>query len=267
VGLPDSPQRRRVPGLRRQEVALLAAISTDYYARLERGRTKAPGPVIGELARVLRLSGDQRSRLFELAGEDLSQRPYRRARQKVQPRLRRLLDDLGTTPSLVLGRRTDILAWNSMAAALVTDFGKIPERHRTYIRLLFTDPAMRRLYPDWENVARMTVAHLRAEAARSPGDPRMSSLVGELSTQDKEFRQWWAADLVAVGGTGTKRMNHPVVGQLTLDWEALTGAADPEQHLIVWTAEPASSSHDSLRLLASWAASSAGSASPGTAAF
>ncbi|WP_370961558.1 helix-turn-helix domain-containing protein [Amycolatopsis sp. cg9] len=254
VGLPEDLPRRRAAGLRREEVALLAAISTNYYARLEQGRIAASGPVLGALAHVLRLTEQQRTHLFELAGNEIYHRPYRRARQQVQPQLWRLLDDLTATPAFVLGRRTDILAWNPMAAALITDFGRIPEKHRSYIRLLFTDPAMRELYPDWQNVARMAVATLRVEAARTPGDRRMSALVGELSTRDEHFRQWWAARVVAGRGVGTKHLNHPVAGSLILDWDTLTSTADPEQHLVVWTAEPGSRSADGLRLLASWAA-------------
>jgi transcriptional regulator with XRE-family HTH domain len=254
AGLPESARPRRVSGLRREEVALLAGISTDHYARLEQGRIRASGPVLGTLAHVLRLTDEQRKHLFELAGQDVFQRPFRRARQQVQPQLRRLLDDLTATPAFVLGRRTDILAWNSLAAALLTDFGRIHGKQRSYIRLLFTDPAMRKLHPDWENVARMAVGQLRAEAARTPGDSRMSALVGELSTKDTDFRKWWAADVIAGRGVGAKHLNHPVVGALTLDWDTLTCAADPEQHLIVWTAEPGSRSADALCLLASWSA-------------
>ncbi|MET7280108.1 helix-turn-helix domain-containing protein [Kribbella sp. NPDC005582] len=254
VGLPESRRRRRVPGLRREEVALLAAISTTHYTRLEQGRATVSGPVLRTVAQVLRLSEDQCGQLFELAGPQVFDRRYRRPRQKVQPQLQRLVDDLMASPAVVLGRRTDILGWNPLAAALVTDFGQIPSRHRSYARLLFTDPAMRMLYPDWENVARRAVAQLRAEAARAPGDPRMSTLVGELSTRDEDFRTWWSADAVAGRGVGARDLNHPVVGALRLDWDTLTSAADPEQHLIVWTAEPGSPSDDSLRVLASWAA-------------
>ncbi len=125
---------------------------------------------------------------------------------------------------------------------------------------------MRILYPDWENVARMAVAQLQLEAARSPGDPHLRTLVGELSTRDEHFRQWWAAHLVPGQGAGSKRLHHPVVGDLTLDWDTLTCAADPEQHLLVWTAEPGSPSGDGLRLLTSWVAGPAGFTSPGTAA-
>ncbi|WP_063045196.1 helix-turn-helix domain-containing protein [Nocardia pseudovaccinii] len=255
IGLSEGTRPRRVAGLRRDEVAILAAISTAHYTRLEQGRTTASSPVLGTLAQVLRLDQEQRAQLFRLAGTDAHRSHYRRARQKVQPQLRRVLNDLTETPAIVLGRRTDILAWNTLAAALVTDFAKIPEKQRTYIRLLFTDPTMRQLYPDWENVARTAVALLQVEAARTPGDPRMSALVGELSTRDERFRHWWvAAQAVAGRGVGTKHLNHPVIGTLTLDWDTLTCAADPEQHLIIWTAEPGSPSDHGLRILASWSA-------------
>ncbi|MFI9208351.1 helix-turn-helix domain-containing protein [Streptomyces sp. NPDC053253] len=264
LGLPANPQPRRVPGLRREEVAFLAAVSTDYYTRLEQGRVRPSGPVLGAVAGVLRLTEDQRAHLFDLAGTDLLQRPHRRPRQKAQPELLRLLEDLGTAPALVLGRRTDILAWNTQAAALLTDFGQIPVKHRNYIRLLFTDPAMRTLYPDWANIARAAVAQLRTEAARTPGDPRLNTLVGELSTRDEYFRTWWAGHVVTGLCVRTKQLNHPVVGPLALDWTTLTCATDPEQHLVAWTAEPGSPSGDALRLLASWSATSRGLTSSST---
>lgn len=253
VGLPDTGGPRRVKGLRREEVAQLTAISTDYYTRLEQGRIQASGPVLSMLAQVLHLSDDQRDYLFELAGKEHT-RPRRRVTQRVQPQLQRLLDDLTATPALVMGRRMDILAWNSLAAALVTDFSAIPEKKRNYTRILFTDPAMRSLYPDWEYVARTAVAQLRMEAATYPDDSRLASLVGELSVQDPHFRQWWAAHHVAARTVGTKTLHHPVAGALTLEWDTLTASTDPDQHLVVWTAEPDSPSHDGLRILASWAA-------------
>ncbi|MFD7119922.1 helix-turn-helix domain-containing protein [Streptomyces sp. NPDC059922] len=253
VGLPDSGSPRRVPGLRREEVAQLAAISTDFYTRLEQGRIQASAPVLAALARVLHLDDDQRDYLFGLAGKD-QKRPRRRALQKVQPQLRRLLDDLTATPAIVMGRRMDVLAWNALAAALVTDFGRIPERHRNYVRLVFTDPAMRTLYSDWETVARTCAAQLRMEAAKYPDDPRLAALVGELSVQDPQFRQWWAAHHVATLSVGTKTLHHPVAGDLTLDWDTLTASTDPDQQLVIWTAEAGTPSHDGLRILASWAA-------------
>ncbi|KOT95009.1 XRE family transcriptional regulator [Streptomyces sp. NRRL F-5755] len=259
VGLPDSGAPRRVKGLRREEVAQLAAISTDYYTRLEQGRMQASASVLEVLARVLHLDDDQRAYLYELAGKDHA-RPRRRARQRVQPQLRRLLDDLGSTPAMVLGRRVDILAWNTLAAALVTDFAAIPEKRRNYARILFTDPAMKRLYADWETVARTCVAQLRMEAAKYPTDPGLTELVGELSVQDRQFRQWWGEHRVATRNVGTKTLRHPVVGDLTLDWDTLTASTDPDQQLVIWTAEAGSPSHDALRVLASWAADHSGSA-------
>ena len=256
AGLPDTGSKRRVKGLRREEVALLASISTDYYTRLEQGRRQASAPVLDALARILRLSEEEQAYMRELAGKAAAQ-PRRQTAQKVQPQLRRLLDELTTSPALVLGRRMDILAWNSMAAALLTDFSQVPEKHRNYAWLLFSDPAMRRLHADWENMARACVAMLRMEAGRNPQDQRMARLVGELSMTDDDFRRWWGDHHVANRSRGRKELHHPVAGDLTLDWDALSCADDPEQQLVVWTAEPGTPSHDALRLLASWSATSA----------
>lgn len=130
----------------------------------------------------------------------------------------------------------DIIAWNPLAAALVTDFARIPEKQRNYIRILFTDPAMRTLYAEWEKVARTAVAQFRMEAAKYPDDPRLTALVGELSVQDADFRQWWAAHHVAALAIGSKALHHPVVGELSLDWDTLTASTDPDQQLVIWTA-------------------------------
>ncbi|WP_405911520.1 helix-turn-helix transcriptional regulator [Streptomyces sp. NBC_00963] len=253
MGLPDSGGQRRVAGLRREEVAQLAAISTDYYTRLEQGRLPPSAPVLEAVAQALHLDDDQRRYVFGLAGKETA-RPRRGARQKVQPQLRRVLDDLTATPAVVMGRRMDVIAWNPLAAALVTDFGAVPEKHRNYVRILFTDPAMRTLYADWKGVARTAVAQLRMEAAKYPDDPRLTALVGELCVQDEDFRQWWAAHHVATLSVGTKVLNHPIAGELSLDWDTLTASTDPDQQLVVWTAEVGSPTHDGLRILASWAA-------------
>ncbi|GHB73923.1 transcriptional regulator [Streptomyces viridiviolaceus] len=258
VGLPDTGGRRRVKGLRREEVALLASISTDYYTRLEQGRRQASQPVLDSLARILQLDDDERAYMFELAGKEAT-RPRRRVTQRVHPQLQRLLDELVAVPAMVLGRRMDVLAWNPMAAALVTDFARIPEKQRNYVRLVFTDPAVRALYPEWESVAHTCVAQLRMEAARDPKDPRLTALVGELSVRDEDFRRWWGAHHVAIRGMGTKVFRHPVAGDLTLDWDTLTCATNPDQQLVTWTAEPGTPSHDGLRFLSSWAASGVGS--------
>jgi hypothetical protein len=133
-----------------------------------------------------------------------------------------------------------------------TDFGRIPDQHRTYIRLLFTDPAMRTLYADWEEVARLAISQLRMHSARYPDDPKLAAIVGELSVRDAQFREWWAARQVNVRTAGRKRLRHPLVGELELDWSALTCAVDPDQQIIVWTAEPGTPTHDALRLLGAW---------------
>lgn len=249
AGLPDDG-RRRVPGLRREEVALLASISPDYYTRLEQGRRRASEPVLHALARALRLNEDERAYLFELSGKDAG-RPGRRPTQRVQPQLRRLLDDLTNTPALVLGRCTDILAWNEPAAALFTDFALLPQHARNFVRLVFCDPTVRALYVDWDYMARACVAQLRMEAARDPQDPRLTTLVGELSVRDPDFRTWWGDHRVAVRTSGTKALRHPVVGELALDWSTLTDTSDPDQQLIALTAAPGTPAHDALRLLGS----------------
>src|SRR5216110_535935 len=251
VDLPEGGRQRRVAGLRREEVAQLAAISTDYYTRLEQGRIQPSAPVLASLARVLRLDDDQRTYMYELAGTPA--KSCRRAPQKVKPYLRRVLDRIDA-PAIVMTPTHDILAWNELAAALMIDFGEVPERERNFMRLLFTDPRMRSLYPDWEGLARSVVSYIRIEAARKPDDPRLAELVGDLSISDEQFRQWWAGTHVAVKRRGTRTYNHPVVGEMTLDWDPLTSDADPDQQLIVYTAEPGSRSEQALRELADWAA-------------
>jgi MmyB-like transcription regulator ligand binding domain len=134
------------------------------------------------------------------------------------------------------------------------DFGEVAERERNFLRLLFTDPRMRTLYPDWEGLARAVVAYIRMEAARKPDDPRLAELVGDLSIRDPQFRLWWAGTHVAVKRRGTRTYNHPVVGELTLDWDGLTSDAEPDQQVIIFTAEPGSASERALRDLAAWAA-------------
>ncbi|MFI6466225.1 helix-turn-helix transcriptional regulator [Streptomyces sp. NPDC050528] len=255
VGLPESGAPRRVPGLRREEVAHLVGISTRAYARLEQGRTPVPRTVLATLARVLHLDDAQRDHLFELSARGTCE-PRRRSAQKVHPQLRRILDELSTTPALVLGRRLDILAWNPLAAALLTDFDKLPADRRNYARLMFTEPAFRELCLDWRTNARICVTQLRLEAAWYPGDPKLAALVGELSVADADFRQWWAGRQMNGLRMGTKRLRHPIVGDLTLDWDTLTCTADPTQKLVIATADPGAPSHDGLLFLASWTADS-----------
>ncbi|OBB96864.1 helix-turn-helix domain-containing protein [Mycolicibacterium peregrinum] len=252
VGLPEDGTHRRVPGLRREEVAQLASISVQYYTRVEQGRLSASAPVLTVLAEVLRLADDQRNYLFGLAGRS-NALPRRADQQKIRPQTRRLLDAL-EFPAIILGRRMDILAWNPLAAALLTDFSQIPAKQRNYARLVFSDSEMRSRYANWESVAPECVAFLRMEAAQTPNDPRLSELVGELSINDAHFRRWWAAHNVASQTSGIKKIRHPLVGELILDWETLTVTTDPSQQLVVWSAEPGTPSHEGLTFLASWAA-------------
>ncbi|GGQ66604.1 helix-turn-helix domain-containing protein [Streptomyces asoensis] len=256
--------RRRVKGLRREEVALLAAISTEYYTRIEQGRLQASAPLLDEIAQVLRLNDAQRTYLLHLAAKERVVPSIYRERQQVDPQLQRMLDDLTTSPAFVIGRCTDILGWNRLAAALWTDFGRYPEADRVFVRLLFTEPWMRELYVDWEEVTRLAIAQLRMESARYPDDQPLTALVEELSARDAQFRQWWTEHDVALRGSGVKKLRHPVVGELTLDWNTLTCGTDPDQHIIVWNAEPGTPSHDGLRLLASWAADRKPTASDAT---
>ncbi|MFD6272282.1 helix-turn-helix transcriptional regulator [Nocardia asteroides] len=254
VGLSvHSAAARRVAGLRREEVADLAAISHDYYTRIEQGRLAPSEPVLDALVRVLRLDDAQRDYAENLIRRS-DRRPAKRGQKTVRPQLQRLLDQLTDTPALVFGRYLDILAWNHLAAALITDFGQMTPRQRNYVRMVFTDPAMRTLYDDWESVARTCVAILRMDAATNPTDPQLTALVGELSIADEQFRQWWAARNVARQEFGSKTLNHPDVGEMTLNWDTFSSSGDSEQQLVLWSAEPGSTSHEKLRILTSWSA-------------
>ncbi|GHB11344.1 transcriptional regulator [Streptomyces tendae] len=253
-GLPPTDSARRVPGLRREEVALLAAISVDYYTRLEQGRVRASGPVLAVVADALRLDDDQRRYLYDLAGRADARPRRRRAVQHPRPAVRRLLDQLAENPALVLGKRLDILSWNEAAAALYTDFAALAPARRNYVHLLFTLPALRDMHRDWEHDARDAVAALRMEAAADPHDPGLARLVGELSVRDADFSSWWAEHRVTGAAHGTKRYHHPLVGDLTLDCDTWAAPDGSGQRLMVLTAEPGSPSHDALRLLTSWAA-------------
>jgi transcriptional regulator with XRE-family HTH domain len=251
LGVEETGAHRKVAGLRREEVARLAAISVDYYTRLEQGRVQASASVLATLARALRLDEDQQAYLYELAGKT-DARPRRRAPQRLRPAMRRLLDQLTETPAIVLGKRMDILAWNHSATALYTDFGQLPPRHRNYVRLLFTHPTVRALHTEWEHDARTAVATLRMQAARDPDDPELAQLVGDLSVQDPDFRAWWAEHSVNSSSYGTKRYRHALVGDLTLDCDVWGSPDGSGQRLMVLTAEPGTPSRDALRILASW---------------
>ncbi len=254
-GLPERDAAvRRVAGLRREEVADSVAISHDYYTRIEQGRLAPSEPVLQAIADALHLTPDQREYAEGLARQAGRRTPPRRRTTPVRPQLQRLLDQLTQTPAFIVGRHLDVLAWNSLAGALLADLDAMAPHERNFVRMVFTNPRVRDLYDDWESVARTNVALLRRQAADNPTDPRLAALVGELSLVSAQFRQWWAARHVTHPSFGTKTIRHPELGEFTLDWDAFAYTGDPEQQLVLWSAEPGSSSYDKLRILSSWVA-------------
>ncbi|MFF7331386.1 helix-turn-helix domain-containing protein [Streptomyces sp. NPDC008150] len=252
AGLPPDGRVRRVPGLRREEVAFLAGVSADYYTRLEQGRPISPSPAVVEaLGHALGLDAAGRAHLRDLIG--VSAAPARRPRgvQRVRPGLYQLLDALDGEPALVLGRRTDILAANRMAKALFGDFEQLPARNRNYARWMFLDDA-RNLFVDWEDQARAAVESLRFEVGRDPDDPATIALVEELRACSREFDHWWEQHRVHRRTHGSKSLRHPLVGELTVAYETLTLPGDPETTLFIYTAEAGSPSKRALDLLTSW---------------
>ncbi|GAA2426142.1 helix-turn-helix transcriptional regulator [Streptomyces macrosporus] len=261
AGLPAGP-RRRVPGLRRSEVAALADVSVEYYAKLERGNLAGVSPsVLEAVARALRLDDAERAHLLHLTqaadGSDALTRPRRRrAKGQWTPHrsLQWTLDAITAGPAFVRNGRMDLLAANRLARAFYADVYNSAPKEPNLARFNFLDPASRRFYPDWDAFADMCVAILRTEAGRNPHDKDLHDLVGELSTRSEEFRTRWGAHNVRHHGTGTKRFHHSAVGELTLAFEGLEMAAEPGLTLTIYTAEPGSPSEEGLRLLASWAA-------------
>lgn len=250
VGLVDHGTRRRVPGLRREELALLAGVSVDHYVRLEQGRTlQFSESVLDAVARALRLNPVEREHFYRLArpwsGEETP------GDQQVRPGLRRLLDSTGDVPAYIVGRGTRVLAWNRLAAALVTDFAALDPLDRNLARLVFLDEGMRELYEDWDAKAADVVAYLRLDLSRNPGCPVVSALIDELSGASTEFREYWSRHELKDKTHGRYVYLHPEVGRLELSYETLRLPDDPDQALIAHTVEPGSSSETALRLLAS----------------
>lgn len=266
LGLP-AVGRRRVPGLRREELASLAGVSVDYIVRLEQGRVRSASPsVLLSLAGALRLRPDETEYLLRLADDDaaVTGRAARTAPkgQQVSSATRVLLDGLVNVPALLLGRRMDVLAWNRLGAALFTDFGELPPRQRNHIWLTFLDPGIRGLYADWTKVAQECVAYLRMDAARYPDDPDLARLVGELSLKDQDFGTWWSDHRVRAQRQGRKRFSHRVAGELELDFQVLDVRGGTDQSLLVYTAEPGSQSAEALAFLTSWSAARAPGSRP-----
>jgi MmyB-like transcription regulator ligand binding domain/Helix-turn-helix domain len=246
-----------VAGLRREEVALLAGVSVDYYTRLERGNLGGVSEgVLDALAQALQLDEAERGHLFDLArAANTTARPRRRPTpQRVRPGIQRILDAMTDVPADVRNGRGDILAANRLGYALYSELYLDPVRPANVARFVFLSPRAREFFPDWEGTASDLVANLRTAAGRNPHDRGLQDLVGELSTRSQEFRSRWAAHNVRYHHTGRKRLHHPVVGDLELTYEVLALPADPGLSLVVYGAEPGSASQDGLKLLASWAA-------------
>ena len=253
VGLDTDPNGtpRRVHGLRREEVAQLAGVSVDYYTRLEQGRHSTPSEAVVEaLARALQLDDAARAHLVDLARPTRRQTGPRPRGQRVRPAVQQMLASMVDHPALLLGRRTDVLTSNTLATALFTNWRELPAAERNYTRWVLLDPLARERFPDWAQVAADAVGTLRLEAGRHPDDPVLNALVGELTIKSPEFRAAWDGHRVHARTHGTKRMTHPEVGPITLQYEALTLAGDDDQTLFVYNAAPGSASSDNLRLLA-----------------
>jgi transcriptional regulator with XRE-family HTH domain len=257
AGLPTFGGPRRVPGLRREEVAILAGVSVDYYTRLERGNAGgASDSVLEALARALQLDDAERAHLFDLAraAHGSVVRRRRRPQQAIRPSVQLMLDAMAGIPAFVRNDRLDIVGTNRLGRALYSQHFDSPHGPPSSARFAFLDPRARTFYVDWDRIANDVVAVLRAEAGRDPYDRDLSDLVGELSTRSETFRTLWAAHDVRRHDTGVKRFHHPVVGDLTFTYEALELVADPGLTLFVYTAEPGSRSEEALRLLGSWTA-------------
>jgi transcriptional regulator with XRE-family HTH domain len=256
AGLPTYGGTRRVPGLRREEVALLAGVSPDYYVKLERGNLSGVSEqVLDAVARALQLDDAERAHLFDLARAANASPATRRrpTAQKVCPGVQRVLDAI-TAPAWIRNGRADVLATNQLGRALYAPLFDSPAQPPNTARFFFLDPRAEQYYVDWHQTANDMVAILRAEAGRHPYDKALTALIGELSTRSPEFRTRWAAHDVRFHRTGRKQLHHPVVGALDLSYEAFELPGDPGLTLLVYTAEPASPTQDALNLLASWAA-------------
>jgi len=257
VGLPIYGEHRRVPGLRREEVALLAGVSVDYYTRLERGNAAGVSDsVLDALARALQLDEAERSHLIDLARATQPATATRRRRptkQHIRPAVQRILDAMTQAPAFIRNGRLDILAANQLGYALYSTY-VTPGRPANTARFVFLDPRSEGFYDDWDHVANEVVAILRSEAGRNPYDRDLTSLIGELSTQSETFRTKWAAHNVRFHDTGTKRLHHPIVGDLELTYEAMELSADTGLVMFAYTAEPGTKSEQALQLLGSWAA-------------
>lgn len=264
VGLPDYGDRRRVPGLRREELALLAGVSSSYYTRLEQGQSLGASPeVLDAIGRALHLDGAEQRHLHNLAGSAKRRVVTRRPpAEHVDASVSNLLEALGDVPALVSGRRSDVLAWNRMGHALFASHidpacPADPENRPNLARLVFLDPHTRELYADWPSKARAVVENLRMTAGRHPDDALLASLVGELAMRSTTFAELWADHRVSPCDSAVFEMHHPLVGSLTVTQQSLRLPQDEERHIVLAIAEPGSPSQAALRLLSQTAAPAA----------
>jgi transcriptional regulator with XRE-family HTH domain len=262
AGLTTYGGNRRVKGLRREEVALLAGISAEYYTRLERGNAAgASAGVIEAIAAALQLTSDERNHLIRLVdalGPGHRKRRPTRPHDTVRPGIQVLLDGLNHLPAFVFNRRLDIIATNELGRALYAPIFDNPVQPANVARFMFLDEARsREFWPNWEQMASSNVALLRTEAGRDPDDPALIGLIGQLSTRSEQFRIRWGAHDVREHRSGIKTLRHPLVGELTLPFEDLHVDGAPDQLLMVYTPPPGSSEHDAIMLLASWNAKAA----------
>lgn len=260
AGLPTyGSKRRRVPGLRREEAALLVGVSPQYYIRLERGDAIGISPsVIDGIAHALRLDESERAHLLDLlrtAGGSASQGPSRgrrpRATRPLRPTIQRLLDSMPDVPAVVLTARLDVVAMNPLGRALFSPVAGEGDRVNN-ARMVFLDPRATAFFREWDTVANDTVALLRAEVGRNPYDRDLSDLVGELSTRSEDFRVRWAAHDVRIHNAGVKKIHHELVGDLDLPFESLPIDAESNLSLVAYLPEPGSSTYQAIGLLASW---------------
>ena len=258
AGLRSYNRNRRVPGLRRSEVADLAGVSVEYYAQLERGNLGGVSDsVLDALARALQLDEAERAHLADLAhaaGPAARTRRRKPSVQQVRPNVARILDGMTEVPAMVNNGRLDVLAANPLAQALFAPVFADPVRPVNHARFNFLNPRAHDFWLDWERAADDSVAMLRTEAGRDPYDKALTDLVGELCTRSDDFRVRWAAHDVRLHRTGLKHIHHPVVGDLHLSYEVMELPADPGLSLIAFSAEAGSPDDDALKLLASWAA-------------
>ncbi|MBT2523025.1 helix-turn-helix transcriptional regulator [Arthrobacter sp. ISL-28] len=257
AGLPIYGGNRRVAGLRREEVAMLAGMSIDYYIRLERGNLSgASDGVLEALGRALKLDEAETAHLFDLARAATTAPRVRRKRSPltVRPSVQRVIDAITTAPAWVRNDRGDVLAANELGRALYLDLMAEQTTPPNTARFTFLNPKAREFFVDWERSADDVVAVLRSAAGKNPYDKDLTDLVGELSTRSEEFRTRWARHDVKYHRTGRKRLHHPVVGNLDLTFEALELPAEPGLRINVYTAEPGTPDEDALKVLASWAA-------------